>query len=314
MNILVTGGLGFLGTTLTRQLLDEGRQVWVLDNLSSAVVSPSHFAADSGFHFIHADIVGYQALEADFEQVFHLAGPVGSVGILNRPGSVGKEILDGTAAVLDVSVMHRSRLIFVSTSEVYGQAGAFPEEATCQVSTENSIRAEYGLGKRLAEMMVHNRMAGHLPFNIIRPYNIAGPYQSASSGFVIPTFLRQALEGRPLTVFGDGTQTRAFGHVEDICNGIRLAASGPQGQTYNLGNPGNLVSMLDLAKRILTLTGSHSEIRLVDPCQIHGPRYRESFEKLPEPGKALRELGWLPQRNLDEVLAGTLAVMQEQLV
>lgn len=303
---LVTGGLGFLGRSLCARLIDEGHELTIVDDLSSSVVDPEFFANEA--EVVICDVESF-AGDRQFERVFHLASPVGPVAILPHGGSLGRRIVDQTCAALDVAVSSRAGFAFVSSSEVYGGAERQQEDHSCEVPAQNSVRLEYGLGKRLAETVVENRMRDErLPFTIIRPFNISGPHQLATGGFVIPTFVNQALSGSPLTVFGEGTQRRAFGHVDDIARGIVLA-SNPDfaNSVYNLGCPENSTSIGNLAQQIVELTDSSSPITYVDPKSIHGPRYVEACSKMPEIGNAHTDLGWIPHHDLRAILEDVIA-------
>jgi UDP-glucose 4-epimerase len=142
---------------------------------------------------------------------------------------------------------------------------------------------------------------------IVRPFNIAGPRQSPKGGFVLPRFISQALRGEPLTVYGDGTMIRAFTHVEDVADGlVQALRKGTRGEAYNLGNPANKLSILELARKVIQISNTRSRIDFVDPKKLFGPLFEEANDKFPDSDRAIRELGWHPRRSLDEVIRDTL--------
>ena len=309
MRSLVTGGLGFLGSSLTAQLLACGDEVDVVDDFSSSVVGTDCFSASARFRHFAADIVGFVPPSVDYDRIFHLASPVGAAAILDRAGHLGKLIVDQTAAIIEVAIRARASLVLVSSSEVYGDTRQQAEVSGCVVPSANTVRLEYGLGKRLAEAMVENRMreAG-LPYSIVRPFNLAGPRQQPDGGFVIPTFIRQAIRGEALTVFGDGSQRRAFAHVDDVAKGI-IRAAGVEGRSmvFNFGCPENGTTILDLARLIIRLCDSLSDIERVDPATIHGPRYADAFDRYPEVSRARELLDWHTHRTLPDILEEIIA-------
>jgi len=316
--ILVTGGFGFLGTTLVEELLrEEGDSaIHIVDNLSTSPIQPDGFLEEIGNPSnLTYSVTTVQEFLRDtsmerFDEIYHLASVVGPAGVLPFAGKMVRSIVDDTYALMDAASRWKARLLDVSTSEIYGggRSGFCSEEYEKIVPAATTIRLEYAVGKLAAETAIINTCAvSDLDAVIVRPFNIAGPRQSGKGGFVLPRFLVQALADEPITVFGDGKQVRAFTHVRDMCRGILLAmAKGRKGEAYNVGNPANRMTILELAQRVVQLTGTKSPIVFVDPKTIHGPHFAEANDKYPDARKAERELGWRAERGADAVIADAL--------
>ena len=292
MRAIVTGGLGFIGSNLTRRLLEDGYRVSVIDRKSGDI---------DGAEVINADVrdVVY-APRADV--IFHLAGPVGPVYLMEQAGEIVSEVVTSTLVVRDWALAQDIPLIFASTSETYGeQPLPIPEDRPRIIPQGWSGRMEYPVAKLAAELMLLNTVG--LDARILLPFNVAGGKQSAAQGFVLPRLIEQARRGEPLTVYLPGTQRRAFTHIDDFVDGfIRAWTHGyPQGR-WNLGNPACDASICELAQLIVDVTGSKSPINLVDPTTLHGPGFREAPDKIPDITKARTELGWNPTRTLRQVV------------
>ena len=325
MHTLVTGGFGFIGTHLTRRLLrDPRRTVHVVDNLSTSTTDPAKFVEDlEGAERLTFDISTVKDYcstrrSAKFDQVFHLASVVGPVGVLQHAGRIAQSIVVDGALITDLAVECGARLVDVSTSEVYGggRDGYCSERDFKVIQAESTVRLEYAVGKLAGEIATLNRSkVSALHVSIVRPFNVAGPGQSGKGGFVLPRFIGQALSGEPLTVYGDGRMIRAFTHVADIVEGLILVMeSGQSGEVYNLGNPANKTSILQLAERVVRLTKSPSAIRFVDPKEIFGPLFAEANDKYPDADKAMNGLRWIPQFDLDAIIDETTASMSASAV
>jgi nucleoside-diphosphate-sugar epimerase len=321
--ILITGGFGFIGSHLTERMLAEpGVHVHVVDNLSTSPIDLETYLA----HVPRAgrltyDICTIQEYFANpavprFDEVYHLASVVGPVGVLKHGGRILRSIVGDTYAVAGYALNTGARLCDVSTSEVYGggRDGYCSEKDSMIIPPKISIRLEYAVSKLGAEVAMINmaRTVG-LHGTIVRPFNVAGPRQSPSGGFVLPRFLDQALAGEPLTVYGDGTMIRAFTHVRDIVDGIvRVMRNGRPGEAYNIGNPANKTTILDLAKLVIKVTGSSSPLCFVDPKKLWGPLFEEANDKYPDADRAMNELGWLPEFGLYQIVAETLCYIRER--
>lgn len=307
---LVTGGFGFLGSSLVEGLLADGAHVHVVDDLSSNAVSPQEFSGNlpqSERERLTWHIGSFcEVLDQSFGAIYHLASPVGPIGVLRHAGKIVPSIVFGADAVCMCAVRNAIRLTFVSTSEVYGggRQGLCLEEDPKTTSAVVSARLEYAVGKLAAEVMIENRVrVDGLDAVVIRPFNIAGPRQLMRGGFVLPRFVQQALAGDNLTVYGTGVAVRAFTHVNDVAVGLVLACKlGKSGSIYNIGNASNKVSIYDLAKRVIELTGSRSHIEHVDPKKLHGEEFAEASDKYPDASKAVAQLGWNPVYGLDRII------------
>lgn len=319
--ILVTGGFGFLGTHLVEILLEEGSWVHVVDDLSTSPVDvPAYLKGLGNPKQLTYDLVSVEdycrerrAKEA-FEEIFHLASVVGPVGVLEHAGKILGKIVGDTYRVMDLAAAAGAMLCDVSTSEVYGggRDGYCSEADAKIIPPKVSVRLEYAVAKLACEVaLINATRVGGLSAVIVRPFNIAGPRQSARGGFVLPRFITQALRGDALTVFGDGQAIRAFTHVRDVAAGVVQAARrGSRGEIYNLGNGANKTTILELAERVLKVTGSSSRIEFIDPKALFGPLFEEANDKYPDADRAMRELEWRPRHGLDAVIEDSLAYIR----
>lgn len=318
--VLITGGFGFLGGHVLDQLLSEGvDRLHVVDNLSSNPVRHevllAELPATDALTYDMCTVAEYlRRGPDDFDVVIHLASVVGPAGVLQHGGRIVSSIVDDTYLLADYCIEHSSRLVDVSTSEVYGggRDGLCREDDDKVVPAKTSFRLEYAVGKLAAETALINLHArSRLDCVIVRPFNIAGPRQSGEGGFVLPRFLAQAHLGLPLTIFGDGRARRAFSHVRDLADGvIRTARYGIPGTAYNIGDHRNVVTVDELAEHVLTVTGSGSPKHYVDPTEIYGPSFVEANDKFPEAGRAISELGWQPNHSMEEIVHDTWTYMR----
>jgi nucleoside-diphosphate-sugar epimerase len=288
---IVTGGAGFIGSHLVDALVGRGWRVLVVDDLSNPVSgywNPEALYLESS---VQRAIVPDDPVDA----VFHLAGKVGPTGVLRWSGQIAKDTIDAAATSGAWARRAECPLIDISTSEVYGSpAGPNHEETPRVFGPTASARTEYAVSKLAAETMLLNTR--DLDIRIVRPFNVTGPRQLPDGGFVLPRFVTQALARRPMTVYLPGTQRRAFAHVSDIVSGILAVHDrGRAGEVYNLGNPDNECSIIDLAADVMAATMSRSGFDVVDPATLHGPAFREAPDKIPAIAKATRELGWQPR-------------------
>lgn len=324
MTTLVTGGAGFIGGHLIERLLTHNHDVRVVDDLSSspmpwealrdelAAAHPGYPAMMYRCQFWQENISFYAMRGQNSERldgIYHLASPVGPAGILDQAGRIADKIVAHTMAVISLALMHKCRLVYVSTSEIYGGGvnGLCREDTPCIVPISNpSARLEYAIGKLAGEIAVLNTPG--LDAVIVRPFNVAGPRQSGKGGFVLPRFVEQALSAQPLTVFGDGSQVRAFTHVKDIAEGlVRAMERGKSGQAYNLGNPANRTVISMLASSVMQAAGADpSNVVYLDGKEVYGPAYAEASDKYPDADKAMKELDWNPQYSLREIVQGVI--------
>lgn len=308
-SILVTGGLGFIGSHLCRALLRAAPEdsLNVVDDLSGTRLDVSRLAVRARVEL--GDLRRFDPGKRRFDEIYHLASPVGSLGILSRHGRIALDILELADTVARLAARGApsgapTRLLYLSSSEVYGRDGRHGESVELVVPARRGSRMEYAVGKLGAEHALANLADdGGFALRTVRPFNVIGAWQSERLGFVVPTFLDAALAGRPLGVFGDGRQRRAFCDVSDLVAGlVAVQRRGRAGELYNVGHPGNLVTIGELARRVLALTGSASRVEHVDPVAVYGPRYLEAFDKIPDIAKVTADTGWRPRLGLDEVL------------
>jgi len=307
-HILITGGAGFLGTHSIEKYLDNDYTVTVIDNFSTAVVRETNPVLQN-INLINGDILKFNFNDlGKYDLILHLASPVGPAGILKHSGNMARYILDDIYWAIDGALINNCPLIFLSTSEIYGfrdRPVLLKENDDKILVGEFKVRNEYSISKLLAEIVLSNtaKVNKNLKYQIIRPFNISGARQLKTGGFVLPTFVQQALEGTDITVFGDGTQVRAFTHVKDIVDGIFLTSQTKNyNQIWNVGNSDNIASIHKMAEIVKQKTNSNSKITLVDPKNIHGPLYEEAWDKIPDASKIRTDLGWAPKYNIDFII------------
>ena len=319
--ILVTGGFGFIGGHLIELLLkDANCHVHVVDNLSTSPIPLdvllNELGRPSNLSYDVCSIEEFCTKRGDYQvdEIYHLASPVGPAGVLLHAGKMTKSIVDDAYYMMDLAMISNAKLIDVSTSEVYGggRDGYCSENCSKIVPAETTVRLEYAIGKLAAETAIINTCrVTNLQACIIRPFNISGPRQSGRGGFVLPRFISLAMLGKPLTVFIEGQQVRAFTSVLDMADGIkRVMDFGESAEAYNLGNPHNKTTILDLAKRVVEITGSSSKIVFVDPKTVYGPLYEEANDKYPDADKAMTKLNWAPSISIDQTIMSTFNYMK----
>jgi dTDP-glucose 4,6-dehydratase len=305
---LVTGGAGFLGSHLCEELLRRGHRVICVDNLETgSLANIEHIRAPE---FVHRniDIIEPYFVDEPIDFVYHLASPASPIDYLRLPLHTLKVGSYGTHHTLGLAKAKRARFLIASTSEVYGDPLEHPQ-AESYWGHVNPIgpRGVYDEAKRFAEAMTmaYHRTHG-VDTRIVRIFNTHGPRQRLNDGRAIPAFMTQALTSAPLTVFGDGSQTRSFQYISDLVEGVWLVMQRGDSQPVNLGNPQEL-TLLELAKRIIRLAGSRSEI-VFRPLPEDDPKVRQ-----PDIGRARARLGWEPRVDTDEGLKLTLEWFRERL-
>lgn len=311
MKILVTGGAGFIGTHLINALLERHHnlKLEIVDDLSSSALTKKRreFFERNKIKFFHQTVEDWQP-SGWYDQIYHLACRVGPAHVLKYAGRMAKEIADDADKVAKLAIRDGAPMISISTSEVYGKdPKGIPqrEDIPLEVPSTFSVRLEYALAKLLNEISLINlaTVESRLRVNLIRPFNIVGPYQTGEGGFVLPRFVEAALVEKPLTVFGDGSQIRAFTHVSDLVDSlIKIMESGVNKRIYNVGTPENTCTIRRLAERVIEMTGSRSEICFVNPREIFGPLYAEAPSKIPDISRIKKEIGWSPKWSLDETI------------
>lgn len=308
-SVLITGGLGFLGSYSIELWKKEGWDITVIDNLSTNVIEPSDPICDN-VNLIIDDILNcsWQSLDK-FDMIVHLASPVGPAGILKHSGKIADYIMSDIYWAIEGANKNSCPLVFVSTSEIYGhrdEAVFLKEDEDKILRGKFSVRNEYSIAKLLSEIVLSNvAKISDLKYQIIRPFNISGARQLKNGGFVLPTFVQQALNHSDITVFNSGEQIRAFTHVSDIVNGIYLITTAPEqhyNQSWNVGNAKNVSTINELAGIVKSKTNSNSTIAHVDPKTIHGPLYEEAWDKIPDAEKIKDLLGWEPKWSKEEII------------
>jgi dTDP-glucose 4,6-dehydratase len=299
---LVTGGAGFLGSHLCEALLGQGHRVICLDNLETSSLENIAHLRDDAFAFVNHDVMEYIAIDEPVDFTYHLAALASPIDYLRMPLHSLKTGSYGTHHALGLAKFKRARFLLASTSEVYGDPEVHPQPETYWGNV-NPIgpRGVYDEAKRYAEAltMAYHRQQG-VDTGIARIFNTYGSRMRANDGRAIPTFLRQALAGKPVTVFGDGSQTRSFCYVDDLIRGLVLLAESDEHLPVNLGNPDEK-SLLEMAQTVIRITGSSSEI-VFEALPIDDPQVRQ-----PDITRAKQLLGWQPTVELDDGLKRTIA-------
>ena len=299
---LVTGGAGFLGSHLCEFLLERGQRVICVDNLVVSTLENIERLRDGAFTFVNHDVIEPIACEEPVDFVYHLAALASPVDYLRMPLHSLKTGSYGTHHALGLAKWKRARFLLASTSEVYGDPEVHPQPETYWGNV-NPIgpRGVYDEAKRYAEAltMAYHRQQG-VNTSIVRIFNTYGPRMRAHDGRAIPTFMRQALQNKPLTVFGQGGQTRSFCYVDDLIRGIHLLAASGEHLPVNLGNPREF-TILELAETVIRVTDSESEL-VYEALPVDDPQIRQ-----PDITRAKQVLGWEPEIPLEDGLRKTIA-------
>ncbi|MBN1992821.1 MAG: SDR family oxidoreductase [Anaerolineae bacterium] len=313
MRVLITGGAGFLGSHLCDRFLAEGHSVIAMDNLiTGKTANIEHLAGRDDFLFIKQDVTNYIYVEGPLDAILHFASPASPIDYLEYPIPTLKVGALGTHKALGLAKEKQARFLLASTSEIYGDPLVHPQPEDYWGNV-NPIgpRGVYDEAKRFAEAMTmaYHRYH-HLDTRIVRIFNTYGPRMRLRDGRVVPNFISQALKHEPLTVYGDGSQTRSFCYVADLVEGIYRLLLSNEVEPVNIGNPVEM-SILDFAQKIITLTGSRSEITFIKPTDERiqdDPKVRQ-----PDITKARRILNWEPQVSLEEGLRQTISFFQHAL-
>ncbi len=315
MKVLITGGAGFIGSHLAESLIARGDEVYVLDDLSTgAIDNVAHLKTSKRFHYA-IDTVMNEPVVAELidraDVVFHLAAAVGVRLIVESPVNTIETNVHGTEMVLKLANKKKKKVLIASTSEVYGKSNVVPfrEDADLVMGPTSKGRWSYACSKAIDEFLA---LAYHkekkLPVVIFRLFNTVGPRQTGRYGMVIPNFVKQALSGRPITVYGDGNQSRSFTYVSDVVGVLLKLADEPKavGEVFNIGN-GREITILDLAKKVKQKTGSASEIVLVPYEKAYEEGFEDMQRRVPDIGKLKALTGYEPQVHLDEILDHVIA-------
>jgi UDP-glucose 4-epimerase len=311
MRALITGGAGFIGSHLAEALLANGYEVTALDNLSTgSIENIAHLKGHPRFRYT-IDTVENEPLLAELidgcDVVFHLAAAVGVKKIVEEPVHTIETNVHGTEVVLKHANKKKKLVVIASTSEVYGKSTAVPfrEDADLVMGPTIKHRWAYACSKAIDEFLaLAYWKEKKLPVIIVRFFNTVGPRQTGQYGMVIPNFVRQALAGHPITVFGDGTQSRSFTDVQDVVRALVQLVQQPSaiGQVFNIGNTEE-ITIHELAERIRTMTGSQSDIVLVPYDQAYEAGFEDMPRRLPDLGKIREAIGYEPTMKIDQILA-----------
>ncbi len=298
---VVTGGAGFLGSHLCEALLAKGHRVVCVDNLETGSLANVEHLRSEPFVFVPHDLTRHIEVAEPVDFVYHLASPASPIDYLRLPLQTLKVGSYGTHNALGLAKIKRARFLLASTSEVYGDPQVHPQPETYWGHV-NPIgpRGVYDEAKRYAEAltMAYHRQQG-VDTAIVRIFNTYGARMRPHDGRAIPTFLRQAIDEKPLTVFGDGSQTRSFCYVDDLIRGLILLAESGEHLPVNIGNPTEM-TLLELAEAVIRVTGSSSQI-VYEALPVDDPQVRQ-----PDITRARQLLGWEPEIDLDDGLANTL--------
>ena len=310
MRVLLTGGAGFVGSHLAEALLDGGHSVTVIDDLSTgSLENVAHLEGRAGFRTVVDTVMNEPVTHALIDQadvVFHLAAAVGVKLIVEAPVHTIETNVHGTEIVLTHASKSGKLVVVFSTSEVYGKSTDIPfrEESDLVMGPTYKHRWAYACSKAIDEFLAlayHRERA--LPVIIVRLFNTVGPRQTGRYGMVIPTFVRQALAGEPITVYGDGTQSRAFTDVADVVGALVGLMGQPAavGRIFNIGNTEE-ISILDLAHRVRDMAGSRSPIVLVPYDQAYEEGFEDMPRRVPSLDRIREAIGYAPKSTLNDIL------------
>jgi UDP-glucose 4-epimerase len=316
MKALITGGAGFVGSHLAEALVARGDEVFVLDNLSTgSIENIEHLKGHPRFHYA-VESVTNEPVTAELvdrvDVVFHLAAAVGVRLIVESPVNTIETNVHGTEMILKLANKKKKKVLVASTSEVYGKSGVVPfrEDADLVLGPTSKGRWSYACSKAIDEFLALAYFKEkRLPVVVVRLFNTVGPRQTGRYGMVIPNFVKQALGGRPITVFGDGSQSRCFTYVSDVVGQLVALAEEERavGEVFNVGNDREEISIVDLARRVKARAASKGEIVLVPYDQAYEEGFEDMQRRVPDLAKLRALTGYQPQVQLDEILDRVIA-------
>jgi UDP-glucose 4-epimerase len=321
MTYLVTGGAGFIGSHLVDALLARGDSVIALDNLATGSrANLSEAAKNAGFRFVHGSVLDDLVVDELMRQcdaVVHMAAAVGVRLVVDEPLRSLITNIRGSQIVIEAAHRYRRKVLMTSTSDIYGKnsLGPLRETADRILGPPSIVRWAYSTAKAVDEILANcYHRERDLATIVVRLFNTVGPRQSPAYGMVVPRLVRQAVRGEPLTVYGDGRQTRCFTHVSDIVDALLGLLDEPAaiGQTYNVGSSRE-ISIRELAETIIARTGSASGIQVVPYDQAYESGFEDMQRKVPDTTKLRMLTGWLPRRSLDDILTDAIAHARREL-
>ncbi len=308
--VLITGGAGFVGSHLAEHLMENGRQITILDDLSTGCYdNVAHLEGRDGVSLLIDTMFNEPLIEdliRSHDVIFHLASAVGVKLIIDEPVKTIRTIVGGTEIVLRYCSRFRKRVLITSTSEVYGKGTAIPfrEDDDVVTGATSKHRWAYACSKALDEFLAlaHWRET-RLPVAVVRMFNTVGPRQTGKYGMVVPRFVQAAMHNQPLTIYGDGRQSRCFGHVADVAEALVaiMETSECYGQVINVGNDQE-ISITDLAKRVISIVGGHSKLAYVPYDQVYGDGFEDMLRRVPCIDRLQKLTGYKMQRDLDTVI------------
>ena len=310
MKILITGGAGFVGSHLADKLIGQGHEITVIDDLSTGRYSNiAHLEDRERFRLIIDTVLNEKLMEElirETDHVYHMASAVGVKLIMEHPVRTIETIFRGTDVVLGFCSRYRKRVLIPSTSEVYGKGASVPfrENDDLLTGSTDKHRWAYACAKTLDEFLaIAHFKETRLPVVVVRLFNTVGPRQTGQYGMVVPRFVHAAIKNEPIEVHGDGTQSRCFGHVLDVVEGLTKLLESPVcfGQVINLGNSEE-VTIKQLAERAIELTGSSSEIQFIPYEEAYGEGFEDMRRRVPSLEKAKSLIGYQPTRSLTDII------------
>ena len=311
MKVLITGGAGFIGSHLTDALLEQDHHVTIIDDLSTGRMENfTHVRNHPNFHFAIETIMNETVMDrlvSECDVIYHLASAVGVELIVSSPVEVIERCVLGSETVLKIANRYKRKVLITSTSEVYGKSTKVPfcEDDDRLLGPTTKSRWSYSCSKAIDEFLAlaYFKEKG-LPIVIVRLFNTVGPRQTGQYGMVVPRFVKQALEGRELTVYGDGTQSRCFGFVGDVVGALMKLMNHPQavGQIFNIGNTQE-VTIMELAQRVLAITSSQSKIKLVPYEEAYEQGFEDMARRVPDLTKIKTLIGYEPKVDLDGIIS-----------
>lgn len=308
--ILITGGAGFIGSHLCDRLLAQGHHVTAVDDLSTGrLANIAHLESEPRFQFVHETIMHESVMDrlvSECHAIYHLASAVGVELIVSRPVEVIERCILGTEIVLRTAHRYKRKVLITSTSEIYGKNARVPfsEEDDRLLGPTTKSRWSYSCAKAIDEFLAlaYHKEKG-LPVVIVRLFNTVGPRQTGQYGMVVPRFVRQALAGEPLTVYGDGSQRRCFGDVSDVVGALvgLMEHPGADGRIFNIGNTEE-ISILELAHRVIRLTGSSSTVKLIPYDEAYEAGFEDMARRIPDLTRVRALIGYQPTVGLDQII------------
>jgi len=319
MKILITGGAGFIGSHLAEKLLKEGHTVSVIDNLSTGKYSNIiHLVKDQNFSYTIDSILNRDVLRnmvKNCDQIYHMAAAVGVKYIIDNPLLSLQTNISGTENILEFANKYKKKVLLASTSEIYGKSNTVPfkEEDDRLLGSTHITRWSYSASKAIDEFLAQAYYREKkLPVVIVRCFNTVGPRQTGQYGMVIPKFVRNALLNHPITIFGDGKQSRCFGDVADITEGMikLMNTKKAEGQIFNIGNDKD-ISIEALAQKIKKMTGSRSKIEFIKYEDAYEKGFEDMRHRKPDLTKIREYIDYNPKYNLDQILERIITYFEQ---